>query len=204
MIVGNTSLLAISTLTSEINFYTRLIKMKDQSTGLPMFVTLSIELACNKCKEDGKPTECVHLLHLVPRWQSSERHVRLKTIMQDRPDLIISELSGLAFDSLQQAFRPTDIERAVQPFELKPKMDENIYISIDPAAGGAQSDYTLISFVRQNGVVTVSFLLIILTYKIFISESLYKFKWACQFTFNPVAYHIVIQIFIQICSFIWT
>eukprot|EP00961_Rhodomonas_salina_P233696 3158224-Rhodomonas_salina.1 len=65
MIVGNTTLLAISTLTSEvlpgvcvrfwqhfdtfppqINFYTRLIKMRDQSTGLPMFVTMCIELAC--------------------------------------------------------------------------------------------------------------------------------------------------------------
>lgn len=70
MIVGNTTLLAISTLTSEvlsfcvrsvtsvltvapvqINFYTRLIKMRDQSTGLPMFVTMCIELACAKCKE---------------------------------------------------------------------------------------------------------------------------------------------------------
>lgn len=72
MIVGNTTLLAISTLTSEINFYTRLIKMRDQSTGLPMFVTMCIELACAKCKEEGKQTECVHLLHLVPRWQNSE------------------------------------------------------------------------------------------------------------------------------------
>lgn len=32
-IVGSTSLLAISTLTSEINFYTRLIRMKDKQTG---------------------------------------------------------------------------------------------------------------------------------------------------------------------------
>ena len=32
MLVGRTSLLAISTLTSEINFYSRLIKMKDQLT----------------------------------------------------------------------------------------------------------------------------------------------------------------------------
>eukprot|EP00961_Rhodomonas_salina_P063951 859499-Rhodomonas_salina.1 len=72
---------------------------------------MCIELACAQCKEDGKQTECVHLLHLVPRWQNSERHVRLKTIMQDRQDLIQSELAGLAFDSLQQVFRPVDIER---------------------------------------------------------------------------------------------
>jgi hypothetical protein len=32
MLIGRTSLLAISTLTSEINFYSRLIKMKDPNT----------------------------------------------------------------------------------------------------------------------------------------------------------------------------
>jgi hypothetical protein len=109
-IVGNTSLLAISTLTSEINFYTRLIRMRDKQTGQPMFKVLSVQLACEKCKEEGKAVDCIHMLHLVPRWQSGERHTRLKTIMQDRPDLIVSELSGLAFDSLQQAFRTCDIE----------------------------------------------------------------------------------------------
>ena len=38
LIMGNTSLLAISTLTSEINFYTRLLRMRNKLTGLPMFV----------------------------------------------------------------------------------------------------------------------------------------------------------------------
>lgn len=104
--VGNASLVAISTLTSEINFYTRLIKMLDPATGRPLFVCRSIELACEACKvsyflftetllgisfdmyndllrcighfiffqENGRAHECNHLLHLVPRWQSEERH----------------------------------------------------------------------------------------------------------------------------------
>ncbi len=78
MIVGTTTLIGISTLTSEINFYTRLIRLKDKSTGLPLFSVMQIELACAKCREDGKAIDCVHLLHLVPRWQSSERHRKLK------------------------------------------------------------------------------------------------------------------------------
>ncbi len=41
--------------------------MRDQSTGQPMFVSISVELACAKCKEDGRAAECVHMLHLVPR-----------------------------------------------------------------------------------------------------------------------------------------
>ena len=39
MLIGRTSLLAISTLTSEINFYSRLIKMKDSLTQV-FFISL--------------------------------------------------------------------------------------------------------------------------------------------------------------------
>lgn len=79
--VGSASLVAISTLTSEINFYTRLIKMRDPSTDRPLFTVRCIELACEQCKEDGKAHECVHMLHLVPRWQSQERHRKLKIMV---------------------------------------------------------------------------------------------------------------------------
>lgn len=155
LIVGSTTLLAISTLTSEINFYSRLIKMHDKATGRPMFVTKQIKLACDKCIAEGKSHECVHMMHLVPRWQSSERHLRLKTIMEDRPDLIQSELSGVAFDSLQQTFRSTDIEVMFRQLPPDLVLNEPIYIFIDPAAGGPASDYCCLSITRYKGMVTV-------------------------------------------------
>ena len=129
--------MAISTLTSEINFYTRLIKMKDPRTNEPMFSTFCVELVCQACKDAGKQSSCTHLLHLVPSWQSSDKHERLHIIMQDRPDLVQSELAGLAFDSLQQAFRATDIDAM---FDCDPppiQMYQSIFIVVDPAAGGA-------------------------------------------------------------------
>ena len=156
MIVGNTTLIGISTLTSEINFYTRLMRMRDKATGRPMFTCLSIQLACDKCKDEGKATECIHLLHLVPRWQSSERHRRLKTVMQDRPDLIQSELSGLAFDSLQTVFRTADIDIFMSQACPDPVLNDVVYMVIDPAAGGPSSDYALITFQRCKGLITVS------------------------------------------------
>ena len=79
--IGTASLVAISTLTSEINFYTRLIKMIDPATSRPLFTTRCIELCCEQCKEDGKSHECVHMLHLVPSWQSEERHRKLKIMV---------------------------------------------------------------------------------------------------------------------------
>jgi hypothetical protein len=156
LLIGNTSLIAISTLTSEINFYTRLLRMRDKTTGLPLFTSISVQLACRKCIEDGKAAECVHMLHLVPRWQSSDRHVKLKTIMQDRPDLIESELSGLAFDSNQQIFKTADIETMFIQTPPAPILNEPIYLFIDPAAGGPQSDYAILSVTRQKGMLTVN------------------------------------------------
>ena len=58
------------------------MRMRDITTGLPLFTSLSVQLACRKCIDEGKAAACVHMLHLVPRWQSSDRHVKLKTIMQ--------------------------------------------------------------------------------------------------------------------------
>ena len=153
--VGSASLVAISTLTSEINFYTRLIKMNDPCTGRPIFTTRCIELCCAKCKEDGKSHECVHMLHLVPRWQSAEKHRKLKIMMQDRPDLIRSELAGLAFSSLQQVFRQQDIDFMFATTALPFVQDQDIFMVIDPAAGGPSSDYAVLTFTRQRGVVTV-------------------------------------------------
>jgi hypothetical protein len=155
MLIGRTSLLAISTLTSEINFYTRLIKMKDPTTLEPMFSTFCVELSCQACKDEGKQVDCKHMLHLVPAWQSSQKHIRLKTIMQDRPDLIQSELSGLAFDALQQAFRKADLDTMAATTSPSIVLYENIYIFIDPAAGGPSSDYAVLSVTRWRGMVTV-------------------------------------------------
>ena len=154
--IGSASLVAISTLTSEINFYTRLIQMVDPATERPLFAIRCIELCCDRCKEEGKQAECVHMLHLVPMWQSEERHRKLKIMMQDRPDLIQSELAGLAFDSLQQVFRKSDIAIAMSLQPLQSENNPTVFIVIDPAAGGPQSDYAIVSITRHRGSVTVS------------------------------------------------
>lgn len=68
LIVGETTLIGISTLLSSTNFYTRLLRLRDKATNSPIFTVLSVELACAACKENGKAAECVHMLHLIPRY----------------------------------------------------------------------------------------------------------------------------------------
>ena len=77
--------------------------------------------------------------------------------MSDRPDLIQSELSGMAFDSLQVVFRSTDVEIMFTQEPPEPTLNADCYIFIDPAAGGPQSDYAILSFQRVKGLITVSF-----------------------------------------------
>lgn len=78
--------------------------------------------------------------------------------MQDRPDLIQSELAGLAFDSLQQVFRKSDVAIAFDSPCMPFVQDQVIWIVIDPAAGGPSSDYAVVSMCRHKGCVTVSFM----------------------------------------------
>lgn len=103
--IGNTSFVAISTLTSDMNFYTKLISKVDPLSHLPVFKSIQIQLACQACIDAEKAHECVHLQHLIPRWQDEEKHRRLKTIMSDRPDLINSELGGMAVAGTDQCFK---------------------------------------------------------------------------------------------------
>jgi hypothetical protein len=49
--------------------------------------------------------------------------------------LIESELSGLAFDSLQTCFRAKDIEVMYTQPGIPPIFNQNIYVVVDPAGG---------------------------------------------------------------------
>jgi len=75
--------------------------------------------------------------------------------MQDRPDLIQSELAGLAFDSLQQVFRKADLVLMFDTTHMPLLLDQTIWMVIDPAAGGPQSDYAVVSICRIKGCVVV-------------------------------------------------
>lgn len=67
--IGNACFIAISTLTSEMNFYTKLISKIDPLTSLPVFKSIQIQLACEACIDAEKAHECMHMQHLIPRWQ---------------------------------------------------------------------------------------------------------------------------------------
>lgn len=81
--------------------------------------------------------------------------MKLKTIMQDRPDLIESELSGLAFDSLQQIFKTVHLDVMFSQECPENFLNDDVHLVIDPAAGGPHSDYAIVSVHRNKGLITV-------------------------------------------------
>jgi hypothetical protein len=86
--------------------------------------------------------------------------------MSDRPDLIQSELAGLAFDALQQCFRATDID-ALMASEPPPFVwAQQLYMVIDPAAGGPQSDFAFVTFYRHKGLFVVSLTAIVFHFEL--------------------------------------
>lgn len=152
----NASFIAISTLTNDMNFYTKLISKVDPGTNQPLFKSVQIQLACQKCIDAERGHECTHNMHLIPAWHTEDKHDRLKTIMSDRPDLINSEMSGVAFSSVDQAFRQCDLKRMFSncpPIELP--VNPQLMVCIDPCAGGQFSDFALVSLVYENGIFQV-------------------------------------------------
>jgi hypothetical protein len=92
---------------------------------------------------------------LVAKPQPLTPLYHVQTIMGDRPDLIVSELAGLAFDAQQSIFRPVDIDTMFSQEPYKSVIGEDIFIVIDPAAGGPNSDYAFVSFTRLRGSVRI-------------------------------------------------
>jgi hypothetical protein len=101
MVAGTTPLIGISTLRDGINFYTRLIRLRDKGTGLPMFSAMQVQLACDKCKEDGKATDCVH--------GDSDRLPKLRKLQTQR----LRIRGGAAPLQRLPGLRPRPVARAV-------------------------------------------------------------------------------------------
>jgi len=139
-----------------MNFYTKLISKMDLLTNKPVFKSIQIALACQACIDAEKTHECLHMQHLIPRWQDADKHRRLKLIMSDRPDLINSEMGGVAFSSIDQCFKPALLKKMFdEQIPLTIDFNTRFFVTVDPAAGGQNSDFALVSFTVCSGVYKV-------------------------------------------------
>jgi len=91
-------------------------------------------------------------------WQDADKHRRLKIIMSDRPDLINSEMGGVAFSSIDQCFKQNDLKRMFNvTIQISISSGTPFFVTVDPAAGGENSDFAVVSFTVAHGLYKVPF-----------------------------------------------
>jgi len=84
--------------------------------------------------------------------QDADKHRRLKIIMNDRPDLINSEMGGVAFSSIDQCFKQNDLKKMFSiNIQFTITSGTPFFVTVDPAAGGENSDFAIVSFTVRHG-----------------------------------------------------
>lgn len=151
--ISVTSIIGISTITTESNFMTRYLKQLDKH-GEPLFAVKQIWLACEACRAASKGHECTHNNHLLPQWSCSRKRKIINCIMESQQELLAREIGGVASSLHQRAFP----QKFVDQFKALPYLQlplrqayDFVFHAIDPAAAGRHSDFAITSMVRTNG-----------------------------------------------------
>ena len=155
--LDKTALICISTILDSFNFYSKLLELKDEN-GDPFFVTHTFVMACDQCQADGTPEKCTHMFHSLPPWQSERKHLKIRAMMADQPELLARETMGLQSDTYQRAFATADL-RAFRARPLRPPPSlavQAVVVAIDPSGGGAKSHVAVVSCYWAAGHVVVA------------------------------------------------
>lgn len=145
-----TACICISTIIGGDNFYTKLLNMVDD-LGNPFFVSYLFTLMCDACRlADKEPSECTHLLKELPRWQSGNKHKRIRAMMNQmgQQELLNQETMGITSGSCNAAFRQDSIhflfDDIKNPRVIPKALTRHVFISIDPNGGG-DSRFAIVS-----------------------------------------------------------
>lgn len=92
MQLDRTALICISTVLGADNFYSKLLKLKDDK-GSDFFNKHEFYLACKACMDADIASECTHKMNELPPWQSARKHQRIRAMMSDQKELLERETS---------------------------------------------------------------------------------------------------------------
>ena len=146
------ALIAISTVSpDQSNFLAKMVQARD-GRGNPVLNTIDLKLVCDSCLLRDLALKCKHMLGQLPAWQQRGRHETIQKLMEtdDQSDTFLVEMRGVTSDGMKKpAFDPTAVR------ELRESPDyiwtpsggdiKHIFVALDPSAGGAQSEYAVVS-----------------------------------------------------------
>lgn len=151
--LSNTAMIGISTIKDEDNFMSHFLEMKDD-TGKPFFKSFMFYMACEACRLTDNPAGCTHLKNLIPPWQSSSKHEKIKALMSDQQELLNQEVFGISNSKTENVFTEKSVMKFIKSVSKNPAYIPYVYISIDPNGGG-DSNFALISSIIDRGRVSI-------------------------------------------------
>lgn len=156
---ANVAVLGISTPNNMMgNYYNHLLNLKRPS-GEPLFKIINLEMACQKCKEEGKAHECQHkeATSLDIPWLESDRDEMLQEIYKNNPEQFAQEKRGV-----QEMCKNFVINRewleALKNHEEYRHLPDNVdvlFSAVDPAGGGKISDFVVVTTAHHAGKMIV-------------------------------------------------
>lgn len=153
--VKNTSTIAISTPEDEFNHYTKLIELK--VNGKFVFKVIRVGLSCSKCLRLG--LLCIHRRSKLPAWKDVSRQEMIEAMYGDGDAdkrLMLRETHGVIIGADIYVYRLyIHAFRSMKPYSYKDKI-QVVHVGLDPAAGGAGSDWGLTATCYENAKYVVS------------------------------------------------
>lgn len=149
-----TSVIAISTPSTEDNYYSKLRDLKTKS-GVPVFSVFTAKRICPACAAEGRDS-CTHLEVDKAPWKSGGKRDIVEALYGANTTLAKRELEGTVMDDMQSAYSKRMVQATFDAPRIRlrdtisggggggrvsPKV---IYIAIDPSGGGA-SKFSLAS-----------------------------------------------------------
>jgi len=155
----NVKFIGITTVNPDDSFVTPLTEAKFPD-GRSVFLVLNFELVCAECKKAGRALQCRCLMGDIPEWQSGDQIDKLSLIMG--ASTFLTEIKGMAIDeTVTPAFHQVSVEWLRSQESVMQSGDlysREIFIAIDPAAGGKHSRFAMVAgiFIGREMVVSKS------------------------------------------------
>ena len=161
LMVTGAVIIAITTLDDKSTYINNLISMT-KSSPEPIINLIQLSLICETCRNRGVTSQCIHKINTAPRWHDTSKMKNMEILMSADTGAFTRETLGM--ETLPDAIKVFDKEkvedlRRFSRSSLREIDYRRVYVSLDPAAGGKTSDFTICSTVLFKKIVVVSFFL---------------------------------------------
>lgn len=150
--------IGISTVLDEFNFFSKLLKLKDED-GDNFFDTIMIDTVCKECKKlpEEEHEKCTHLDDTVlPPWKSKVKYARSKILqsVDANRGRNARESMGLITGDYNQALDTKYVKQTMDKdkrrYHVLKRSPERLYITIDPDGGGKSRMSVMSGFVCRQ------------------------------------------------------